>query len=190
MKSHWQYVDDIRENKKKKKKKRKKRKKKREVRKDDNNILYFLSFSFLFLSLFSSFLDLPFLSLCRRDRKGKERESGEREERKRERKGKEREFIAVIFPCSPFLLFIFPSLLSFFLSSLSLASLTRQAWCHMSFSNIAKPSLRNGSAQPLLFVEGSVWTIPPHVCLSCLPLHATQSEFDRLFDEKARIELR
>ena len=79
------------------------------------------------------FLDLPFLSLCRRDRKGKERESGEREERKRERKGKEREFIAVIFPCSPFLLFIFPSLLSFFLSSLSLASLTRQAWCHMSF---------------------------------------------------------
>ena len=116
-----------------KKKERGKRKKKREVRKDDNNILYFLSFSFLFLSLFSSFLDLPFLSLCRRDRKGKERELGERKERKKERKGKEREFIAVIFPCSPFLLFIFPSLLSFFLSSLSLASLTRQAWCHMSF---------------------------------------------------------
>ena len=61
---------------------------------------------------------------------------------------------------------------------------------HVVFSNIAKPSLRNGSAQPLLFVEGSVWTIPPHVCLSCLPFHATQSEFDRLFDEKARIELR
>ena len=93
---------------KKKKKKEEKKKKKREVRKDDNNILYFLSFSFLFLSLFSSFLDLPFLSLCRRDRKGKERESGEREERKRERKGKEREFIAVIFPCSPFFTFYFP----------------------------------------------------------------------------------
>lgn len=132
--THWQSVEDKREKKEKKKRKRKKRKKKREVRKDDNNILYFLSFSFLFLSLFSSFLDLPFLSLCRRDRKGKERELGERKERKRERKGKEREFIAVIFPCSPFfLLFIFPSLLSFFLSSLSLASLTRQAWCHMSF---------------------------------------------------------
>ena len=116
-----------------KKKRKRKKEKKREVRKDDNNILYFLSFSFLFLSLFSSFLDLPFLSLCRRDRKGKERELGERKERKKERKGKEREFIAVIFPCSPFLLFIFPSLLSFFLSSLSLASLTRQAWCHMSF---------------------------------------------------------
>ncbi|MDP7401591.1 MAG: hypothetical protein QF351_06740, partial [Phycisphaerales bacterium] len=43
-------------------KKEEKKKKKREVRKDDNNILYFLSFSFLFLSLFSSFLDLPFLS--------------------------------------------------------------------------------------------------------------------------------
>ena len=79
-----------------------------EVRKDDNNILYFLSFSFLFLSLFSSFLDLPFLSLCRRDRKGKERELGERKERKKERKGKEREFIAVIFPCSPFFTFYFP----------------------------------------------------------------------------------
>ena len=76
--------------------------------------IYSLSFpfSFLFLSLFSSFLDLPFLSLCRRDRKGKERESGEREERKRERKGKEREFIAVIFPCSPSFYFLF-SLLSF-----------------------------------------------------------------------------
>ena len=98
----------------KKKKKEEKKKKKREVRKDDNNILYFLSFSFLFLSLFSSFLDLPFLSLCRRDRKGKERELGERKERKKERKGKEREFIAVIFPCSPFLLFIFLFLLSFF----------------------------------------------------------------------------
>ena len=109
----WQSVEDKRE-KKEKKKKEEKKKKKREVRKDDNNILYFLSFSFLFLSLFSSFLDLPFLSLCRRDRKGKERELGERKERKRERKGKEREFIAVIFPCSPFLLFIFPSLLFFF----------------------------------------------------------------------------
>ena len=108
--------------------------KKRRVREMTTiNSLYF-SFLSLFLSLFSSFLDLPFLSLCRRDRKGKERESGEREERKRERKGKEREFIAVIFPCSPFFYFLF-SLLSFlfFLSSLSLASLTRQAWCHMSF---------------------------------------------------------
>ena len=111
--THWQSVEDKRE-KKEKKKERGKKEKKREVRKDDNNILYFLSFSFLFLSLFSSFLDLPFLSLCRRDRKGKERELGERKERKKERKGKEREFIAVIFPCSPFLLFIFPSLLSFF----------------------------------------------------------------------------
>ena len=66
--------------------------------------LYALSFPFSFPSFPYSllFLDLPFLSLCRRDRKGKERESGEREERKRERKGKEREFIAVIFPCSPF----------------------------------------------------------------------------------------
>ena len=118
----------------KKKKERGKKKKKREVRKDDNNILYFLSFSFLFLSLFSSFLDLPFLSLCRRDRKGKERELGERKERKKERKGKEREFIAVIFPCSPFFTFYFPfSPFFFFLSSLSLASLTRQACCHMSF---------------------------------------------------------
>ena len=118
--THWQSVEDKREKKEKKKKKEEKKKKKREVRKDDNNILYFLSFSFLFLSLFSSFLDLPFLSLCRRDRKGKERESGERKERKRERKGKEREFIVVIFPCSPFLFFIFPSLLSFFSSLRSL----------------------------------------------------------------------
>ena len=133
------------------------------------NSLYF-SFLSLFLSLFSSFLDLPFLSLCRRDRKGKERELGERKERKRERKGKEREFIAVIFPCSPFLLFIFPSLLSFFplFVLFSLADATGMM-SHVVFSNIAKPSLRNGSAQPLLFVEGSVWTIPPHVCLSCLP---------------------
>ena len=115
--THWQSVEDKREKKEKKKKKEEKKKKKREVRKDDNNILYFLSFSFLFLSLFSSFLDLPFLSLCRRDRKGKERESGERKERKRERKGKEREFIAVIFPCSPFFYFLF-SLLSFLFSSL------------------------------------------------------------------------
>ena len=161
------------------------------MRKDDNNILYFLSFSFLFLSLFSSFLDLPFLSLCRRDRKGKERESGERKERKRERKGKEREFIAVIFPCSPFFTFYFP-FSPFFFPLFALFSLTDATgmMSYVVFSNIAKPSLRNGSAQPLLFVEGSVWTIPPHVCLSCLPFHATQSEFDRLFDEKARIELR
>ena len=118
--THWQSVEDKREKKGKKKKKEEKKKKKREVRKDDNNILYFLSFSFLFLSLFSSFLDLPFLSLCRRDRKGKERELGERKERKKERKGKEREFIVVIFPCSPFLLFILPSLLYFFSSLRSL----------------------------------------------------------------------
>jgi len=115
--THWQSVEDKREKKEKNKKKEEKKKKKREVRKDDNNILYFLSFSFLFLSLFSSFLDLPFLSLCRRDRKGKERESGERKERKRERKGKEREFIAVIFPCSPFFYFLF-SFFSFLFSSL------------------------------------------------------------------------
>ena len=161
------------------------------MRKDDNNILYFLSFSFLFLSLFSSFLDLPFLSLCRRDRKGKERELGERKERKKERKGKEREFIAVIFPCSPFLLFIFLFLLSFF-PLFALFSLTDATvmMSYVVFSNIAKPSLRNGSVQFLFFVEGFVWTIPLHVCLSCLPFHATQSEFDRLFDEKARIELR
>ena len=120
---HWQSVEDKREKKEKKKERGKKRKKKREVRKDDNNILYFLSFSFLFLSLFSSFLDLPFLSLCRRDRKGKERESGEREERKRERKGKEREFIAVIFPCSPFFTFYFP-FSPFFFPLFALFSLT------------------------------------------------------------------
>ena len=106
--TRWQSVEDKREKKEKKKKESGKKQKKREVRKDDNNILYFLSFSFLFLSLFSSFLDLPFLSLCRRDRKGKERELGERKERKKERKGKEREFIAVIFPCSPFFTFYFP----------------------------------------------------------------------------------
>ena len=52
--THWQSVEDKRE-KKEKKKKEEKKKKKREVRKDDNNILSFLSFSFLFLSLFSSF---------------------------------------------------------------------------------------------------------------------------------------
>ena len=106
-------------------------------------------------------------------------------------KGKEREFIAVIFPCSPFLLFIFPSLLSFFplFALFSLADATGMM-SHVVLSNIAKPSLRNGSVQPLFFVEGSVWIIPLHVCLFCLPFHAIQSEFDRLFDEKARIELR
>ena len=106
--THWQSVEDKREKKEKKKERGKKRKKREKWGK--MTTIYSLSFpfSFLFLSLFSSFLDLPFLSLCRRDRKGKERESGEREERKRERKGKEREFIAVIFPCSPFFTFYFP----------------------------------------------------------------------------------
>ena len=132
--THWQSVEDKREKKEKKKRKRKKRKKERSEERWQQYTLFpflFLSSSFPYSLLF---LDLPFLSLCRRDRKGKERELGERKERKKERKGKEREFIAVIFPCSPFFYVLF-SLLSFlfFLSSLSLASLTRQAWCHMSF---------------------------------------------------------
>ena len=112
--THWQSVEDKREKKEKKKERGKKEKKREKWGK--MTTIYSISFLFLSSSFPYSllFLDLPFLSLCRRDRRGKERESGEREERKRERKGKEREFIAVIFPCSPFLLFIFPSLLSFF----------------------------------------------------------------------------
>ena len=78
--------------------------------------IYSISFLFLSSSFPYSLLFLIFPSFLsvERDRKGKERELGERKERKKERKGKERESIAVIFPCSPFLLFIFPSLLSFF----------------------------------------------------------------------------
>ena len=108
----WQSVEDERE-KKEKKRKREKKKERSEERWQQYTLFpfLFLSSSFPYSLLF---LDLPFLSLCRRDRKGKERESGEREERKRERKGKEREFIVVIFPCSPFFTFSFPSLLSFF----------------------------------------------------------------------------
>ena len=105
---HWQSVEDKREKKEKKRKRKKKKKKERSEERWQQYTLFpflFLSSSFPYSLLF---LDLPFLSLCRRDGKGKERESGEREERKRERKGKEREFIAVIFPCSPFFTFYFP----------------------------------------------------------------------------------
>ena len=117
-----------------KKKKEKKKKKKREVRKDDNNILSFLSFFFPlpFLILFFFLIFPSFLSV-EETGKGK-RESQEKERRGR---GKEKERKESLLLSSSlallFLLFIFPSLLSFFLSSLSLASLTRQAWCHMSF---------------------------------------------------------
>ena len=131
---HWQSVEDKREKKEKKKRKRKKKKKKREVRKDDNNILSFLSFFFPlpFLILFFFLIFPSFLSV-EETGKGK-RESQEKERRGR---GKEKERKESLLLSSSlallFLLFIFASLLSFFLSSLSLASLTRQAWCHMSF---------------------------------------------------------
>ena len=118
----------------KKKRKRKKKKKKREVRKDDNNILSFLSFFFPlpFLILFFSWSSLPF-SLSKRQERERERVRRKRgEEEGKKRKGK-RVYCCHLPLLSFFLLFIFPSLLSFFLSSLSLASLTRQAWCHMSF---------------------------------------------------------
>ena len=98
--------------------KKKKEKKKEKKERSEERWQQYTLFPFLFLS--SSFpysllfLDLPFLSLCRRDRKGKERESGERKERKRERKGKEREFIVVISLALLFLLFVSPSLLSLF----------------------------------------------------------------------------
>ena len=107
----WQSVEDKRKKKEKEKREEKKKKERSEERWQQYTLFpfLFLSSSFPYSLLF---LDLPFLSLCRRDRKGKERESGEREERKRERKGKEREFIAVIFPCSPSFYFLF-SLLSF-----------------------------------------------------------------------------
>ena len=115
--THWQSVEDKREKKEKKKKKEEKKKKKREVRKDDNNILYFLSFSFLFLSLFSSFLDLPFLSLCRkrqeRERERVRRKKGEEEGKKR--KGKR--VYCCHLPLLSFFYFLF-SLLSFLFSSL------------------------------------------------------------------------
>lgn len=118
-----------------KKKERGKKEKKRE-KWGKMTTIYSLSFpfSFLFLSLFSSFSwsSLPF-SLSKRQERERERvrrKKGEEEGKKR--KGK-RVYCCHLPLLSFFLLFIFPSLLSFFLSSLSLASLTRQAWCHMSF---------------------------------------------------------
>ena len=129
----WQSVEDKRK-KKEKEKREEKKKKEREVRKDDNNILSFLSFFFPlpFLILFFFLIFPSFLSV-EETGKGK-RESQEKERRGR---GKEKERKESLLLSSSlallFLLFIFPSLLSFFLSSLSLASLTRQAWCHMSF---------------------------------------------------------
>ena len=155
--------------------------------------IYSISFLFLSSSFPYSLLFLIFPSFLSVEETGKgKRESQEKERRGR---GKEKErkeslllssslallFFTFYFPFSPF---FFPLFALF-----SLADATGMM-SHVVFSNIAKPSLRNGSAQPLFFVEGSVWIIPLHVCLSCLPFHAIQSEFDRLFDEKARIELR
>ena len=131
---HWQSVEDKREKKEKKKEREKKRKKREKWGK--MTTIYSLSFPFsiLFLSLFSSFSwsSLPF-SLSKRQERERERVRRKRgEEEGKKRKGK-RVYCCHLPLLSFFLLFIFPSLLSFFLSSLSLASLTRQAWCHMSF---------------------------------------------------------
>ena len=125
--TRWHSVEDKRE-KKEKKRKRKKRKKKREVRKDDNNILSFLSFFFPlpFLILFFFLIFPSFLSV-EETGKGK-RESQEKERRGRGKEKERKESLLLLSSLALlFLLFIFPSLLSFFLSSLSLASLTRQA---------------------------------------------------------------
>ena len=130
----WQSVEDKREKKEKKEKERGKKKKKRE-KWGKMTTIYSLSFpfSFLFLSLFSSFSwsSLPF-SLSKRQERERERVRRKRgEEEGKRRKGK-RVYCCHLPLLSFFLLFIFPSLLSFFLSSLSLASLTRQAWRRVS----------------------------------------------------------
>ena len=117
-----------------KKKKKKKKKKKRE-KWGKMTTIYSISFLFLSSSFPYSLLFLIFPSFLSVEETGKgKRESQEKERRGR---GKEKERKESLLLSSSlallFLLFIFPSLLSFFLSSLSLASLTRQAWCHMSF---------------------------------------------------------
>ena len=130
----WQSVEDKRE-KKEKKRKGKKEKKREKWGKMTTIYSFSFPFSFLFLSLFSSFSwsSLPF-SLSKRQERERERVRRKRgEEEGKKRKGKRVYCCHLPLLSFFFLLFIFPSLLSFFLSSLSLASLTRQAWCHMSF---------------------------------------------------------
>ena len=161
------------------------------MRKDDNNILSFLSFFFPlpFLILFFFLIFPSFLSV---EETGKGKRESQEKERRGRGKEKERKESLLLSSSLALLFFTFYFAFSTFFPLFALFSLADATGMlsYVVFSNMAKPSLRNGSAQPLLFVEGSVWTIPPHVCLSCLPFHATQSEFDRLFDEKARIELR
>ena len=120
------------EGKKKRKRKKKKKKERSEERWQQYTLFPFFFFPLPFLILFFSWSSLPF-SLSKRQERERERvrrKKGEEEGKKR--KGK-RVYCCHLPLLSFFLLFIFPSLLSFFLSSLSLASLTRQAWCHMSF---------------------------------------------------------
>ena len=112
---HWQSVEDKREKKeKKKKRKRKKRKKERsEERWQQYTLFPFFFFPLPFLILFFSWSSLPF-SLSKRQERERERvrrKKGEEEGKKR--KGK-RVYCCHLPLLSFFLLFIFPSLLSFF----------------------------------------------------------------------------
>ena len=120
-----------REEGKKKKEKKKKKKERSEERWQQYTLFPFFFFPLPFLILFFSWSSLPF-SLSKRQERERERvrrKKGEEEGKKR--KGKR--VYCCHLPLLSFFYFLFSLSPFFFLSSLSLASLMRQAWCHMSF---------------------------------------------------------
>ena len=131
--THWQSVEDKREKKEKKKRKRKKRKKREKWGK--MTTIYSISFLFLSSSFPYSLLFLIFPSFLSVEETGKGKRESQEKERRGRGKEKERKESLLLSSSLALLFYFLFSLLSFlfFLSSLSLASLTRQAWCHMSF---------------------------------------------------------